>query len=339
MLQSPKYQNIFDELRKEILSGKYTDGQKLPSEAALVKRFGASRITVGRAVRDLQQEGLVERRAGSGTYARRRTSDAGSSGLSFGLLIPDLGRTEIFEPICQGMADALQGSEHALLWSNATSGDAAGSRQDQASQICRHFIGRKASGVFFAPFEALSPDDHTNERILTALNEAGIPTEHLIKLGARRIVFLTYPRTAATVDERIAGYREALLMNDLPVEPSLVQRLESEDNEGIRRVMEDLKPDSFVCATDRTAGRLMHSLLALNRRVPEDVRIVGIDDIPYASLLPVPLTTVHQPCREIGRAAMAAMLERINRPRMPARDVLVESSLVVRDSCGARKAG
>jgi GntR family transcriptional regulator of arabinose operon len=69
------------------------------------------------------------------------------------------------------------------------------------------------------------------------------------------------------------------------------------------------------------------------------VRIVGIDDIPYASLLPVPLTTVHQPCREIGRAAMAAMLERINRPRMPARDVLVESSLVVRDSCGARKAG
>ena len=63
-------------------------------------RFGASRITVGRAVRDLQREGMVERRAGSGTFV---TATARRRALSFGLLIPDLGETEIFEPICQGM--------------------------------------------------------------------------------------------------------------------------------------------------------------------------------------------------------------------------------------------
>ena len=90
----PKYRLVFDELRREIVSGKYQPGQKFPSEAALVDRFGASRITVGRAVRDLRQQGLVERRAGSGTYVRAVQARTGGGGFSFGLLIPDLGRTE-----------------------------------------------------------------------------------------------------------------------------------------------------------------------------------------------------------------------------------------------------
>ena len=70
-------------------------------------------------------------------------------------------------------------------------------------------------------------------------------------------------------------------------------------------------------------------------RIPRDVRIVGIDDVQYAKLLPVSLTTVHQLCREIGEAAASAMLERLEMPHMPARDILLNCRLVVRDSCGA----
>jgi GntR family transcriptional regulator, arabinose operon transcriptional repressor len=94
-------------------------------------------------------------------------------------------------------------------------------------------------------------------------------------------------------------------------------------------------PQAFVCANDRTAGHLVHSLIALGHRIPEDVRIGGIDDVEYASLLPVPLTTIHQPCREIGQVAMAAMLERVARPETPVREVLLDCKLVVRQSCGA----
>jgi GntR family transcriptional regulator, arabinose operon transcriptional repressor len=79
----------------------------------------------------------------------------------------------------------------------------------------------------------------------------------------------------------------------------------------------------------------MHSLISLNHRIPHDVRVVGIDDVQYARLLPVPLTTVHQPCRDIGVAAAAAMLERVDLPDMPARDILLNCRLVVRESCGA----
>jgi len=83
----------------------------------------------------------------------------------------------------------------------------------------------------------------------------------------------------------------------------------------------------------------MQALLAIGSSIPEDVRIVGIDDVKYASLLPVPLTTVHQPCGEIGRTALRLLLERIAHPKMPARDILLDCELVVRKSCGQFRAG
>jgi DNA-binding LacI/PurR family transcriptional regulator len=80
----------------------------------------------------------------------------------------------------------------------------------------------------------------------------------------------------------------------------------------------------------------MRSLLRLDYRVPRDVRLVGIDDVEYASLLPVPLTTLRQPTRQLGDAALTAMLERVARKTLPPRDILLDAELVVRESCGAR---
>ena len=115
----PKHAQVFATLRREIASGRWRVGERLPSEAALVHRFGHSRITIGRALRDLQAAGLVDRRAGSGTYVRGSAGAMRSPaehGLSFGLLIPDLGETEIFEPICQGMMASPLARDHALVW-------------------------------------------------------------------------------------------------------------------------------------------------------------------------------------------------------------------------------
>ena len=71
--------------------------------------------------------------------------------------------------------------------------------------------------------------------------------------------------------------------------------------------------------------------------VPDKVRMAGIDDVKYASLLSVPLTTIHQPCSSIGAVAISAMLDRLREPRLPARDILLNFDLVVRNSCGTRK--
>ena len=69
-------------------------------------------------------------------------------------------------------------------------------------------------------------------------------------------------------------------------------------------------------------------------RVPEDVCVVGVDDLKYARLLSVPLTTLHQPCRELGASAVSALIRRIENPRMAARDILLDFELVVRESSG-----
>ena len=361
-----KHQQVFDELRREILAGAYRAGQKLPSEADLVKRFGASRITVGRAVRELSECRLVERRAGSGTYVRADRS----RGLSFGLLIPDLGRTAIFEEICQGMNDAPAAADHVLLWGNGGQPDPAAAvtadaRQEAAWRLCRQYVARQVAGVFFAPLEREDPADRTNEQIVAALEKARIPvvlldrdflpyprrsrhdlvgidnhragflvTDHLLTLGARRLAFLTYPHAAPTSAGRLAGYREALFVHGLPVDPSLVQSLDLENPAAFHTMLTTLRPDAVVCVNDLTAGVLLQNALALGLRVPQDLRVTGIDDAGYARLLPVPLTTLRQPCREIGLAAMTAMQARLERPGMPARDILLECRLIVRASCG-----
>ncbi|MDQ2945101.1 MAG: GntR family transcriptional regulator [Acidobacteriota bacterium] len=353
---------MFEALSKDIMGGKYKTGQKFPSEAALVEQFGASRITVGRAVRELKQRGLVERIAGSGTYVTAMAHS--KKGLLFGLLIPDLGQTEIFEPICQGIAGSPQAADHALLWGHTDAGHA--DREQQTMHLCRQFVDRKVSGVFFAPLERTPRKDEVNRKVASVLEKARIPvvlidhcvlpfpqrsrhdlvgidnrragylaTEHLLKLGARHIVFIAFPGAAPTVAARSAGYRECLLDHDGGVGRSISQAPDSFTESMIGRLLKTNKPDAFVCANDRTAGVLMQALLAADVRVPGDIRIVGVDDVAYASLLPVPLTTIHQPCRAIGEAALAIMLDRLGRPESLTRDVLLDCKLVIRKSCGA----
>ena len=156
-----------------------------------------------------------------------------------------------------------------------------------------------------------------------------IAAEHLLRLGVRRTAFVRLEGQATTVKTRVRGYHDALREFDAAGHVFTMPSGEPFALPAAARQCE-----AFVCANDRVAGRLMHALLAAGLRIPGDARIVGIDDVNYAALLPVPLTTVHQPCRDIGEAALRVMLERLDRPRMPARDVLLECALVVRDSCG-----
>ena len=131
----------------------------MPTESELVKTFDTSRVTVNRALRELQLAGFIDRRVGSGSYV----CAAAAQDYTFGLLIPDLGRTEIFEPICRGMAEAQVGQQQVLLW-----GRSPGQSEDvegQARDLCQQWIAKKVAGVFFAPLELTGEKDRVNERI------------------------------------------------------------------------------------------------------------------------------------------------------------------------------
>jgi DNA-binding LacI/PurR family transcriptional regulator len=356
-----KYQEIIDVMRQEIGSGRYSPGARLPSEAELIRKFGVSRMTVVKAIRQLQLEGVVDRRPGSGSYAAAN-SDGDSR--SFGLLIPDLGLTEIFEPICRGMMRSPSATTHSLSWGHGLSTTAH--REEEAEHLCQRYIEQQVAGVFFAPLEFGKHREDVNGRILRALQKARIPVvlldrdhvpypgrsdydlvsldnhragyivaDHLVRQGARRIAFLARKNSAGTVDHRIVGYREALYCHGLPIEAELVLRGDASDKQFVEAALAALRMDAVMCANDLTAANLMQTLLALGVRVPEDVRITGIDDVRYASLLPIPLTTMQQPCADLGAASMSAMLERVRNPYLPPRTIMLKGLLVVRRSCGA----
>jgi DNA-binding LacI/PurR family transcriptional regulator len=370
MPEEPKHSVISRELIREIAAGEVAPSGRLPSEAQLVKRFGVSRPTVARALRDLQDQGLIERRVGSGTFVRSGSAaaaSAASGSRQFGLMIPGLGTTEVFEQICGELAALARGHDYGLLWgSNARTPLRKDSDVPEVEEWCEQFIRQQVSGVFFAPFEHTPGQEEVNRRLAERLRQAGIavvlldrdlgpfPTrsefdlvgidnfaagyfvaEHLLKLGARNITFVARPRSAATINARIAGAREAILDRGMPVPPEFLRIGEPDDAEFIQRLAEAEEVDAAICANDQIAAILIRSLERKGLRIPSDVRVVGFDDVRFATLVSIPLTTVHQPCREIAITAFRAMLERTADPMLPPRTLTLAPRLVVRESCGA----
>ena len=149
----PKHQVVFDYLHSSIESGVYKPGDRLPSEAELGKMFDASRITVAKAVLELQRMNLVTRRPGAGTHVQTKEQPRG---YTFGLLIPELGLTEIFDPICHGMMRSPFARPNSLLWGNASgvgvtdleSSKAMSHMAEEALEMAHNFIAQKVSGVF-----------------------------------------------------------------------------------------------------------------------------------------------------------------------------------------------
>ncbi len=352
-----KYQQLFEEMKTDIASGRYRHGQKMPSEAALMNRTGMSRITVVRALRELQHAGLVERIAGSGTFARGAAS-LETRALLFGLLIPELGTTEIFAPICRAIASAPAAKPHALLWGNA----GAASTAKQAVSLLEQFISRSVDGVFFAPLEFGPDADKINHRILRELRKAQIATvlldrrvsrlssrdraditginhrhaayaatEHLLKTGCRKLCFVSSTSASSSVSDRQAGFQQAITDRGFPAASAVHFDLET-DSIAFRRWVRLGKPLGIVCVNDQVAGRVLHLATLWKLSVPEDLRLTGIDDVGYASILPVPLTTVKQPIEQIGQTALQLMLERIHSPDRPTREVLLDGELIVRKS-------
>jgi LacI family transcriptional regulator len=361
-----KHEVVSQELRIEIAEGAFAPSNKLPSEAQLVERFGVSRPTVARALRDLQTEGLIERRAGSGTFVRS-AQPTNTQSQVLGLLVPERGTTEIFEAICGELGALARVNGYGLLWGGSPMPHAdRDSTPEHAREVCRQFIEKSVSGVFFAPLEYTAEKDRVNRELLDQLRQSGIPVvlldrdftpfpkrsefdlvsldnfhagfmlaEHLIRLGCRRLCFVARPGSAPTVDARIGGVREAMIRYEVDPGPKLVAHGDPENVDFVRGLQPGRGCDGIICANDFTAAELLKTLASIPVEVPSKVRVVGFDDVRYATLFAVSLTTIHQPCREIAQVAFRAMQERIREPTIPPRTLSLAPSLVVRESCGA----
>jgi DNA-binding LacI/PurR family transcriptional regulator len=362
-----RHEQVSHQLRDDLTAGRYGQEGRLPSEAQLARQFSVSRPTVARALQSLVEAGLVERRAGSGTFAKlgeiKRQSHTTRV---LALLMPDLGNTEIFQIIGGEIASLARVHNYSLVWGG--SGEPkldADPGSKHAEELCHQFIERKVSGVFFAPYELVPERDEVNRRLATMLRQAGIPVilvdrdfvsypfrsdfdlvgidnmaggfilaQHLLKFGCRRLHFVAYPLSAPSVSARIAGVREALLSSRIEPDSDWIRIGALDENSFVRSLIAGRLPDAFICANDHTAAQLLRALHQNDVRVPEDVRVVGFDDVKFATLVSPALTTARQPCRELASVAFHAMLDRLAEPNLPPRHITIMPQLVVRESSG-----
>ena len=352
----PRYLQIYDEIAVLIRNQTYKPGGLLPTEKELCKTYGASRPTIAKALGLLAKEKMVRRRAGFGTQVLA----PGKSALAAGLLIPRLHETEIFEPICAGIAETAGMEAMRIIRPSDLS--LADDPKALAESLADQFINEKVNGVFFTPVEHISAQQDFNLNIIRRLRAKGIevvlldrdvypwPRQtpydlvgidnieagytmggHLVGNGCRSIAFVSAPNPAMTVQLRRIGAREALVHNGRTAR-ELLDIDFHDDAEQTARQLLGKKVDGIICANDATAAPLLRALLDLGADIPRAVQVCGFDDVKYASLLSVPLTSYKQPCKDIGKTAARVMINRIKFHDSPPLRVTLKGQIVIRSS-------
>lgn len=168
-------------------------------------------------------------------------------------------------------------------------------------------------------------------------------TEYLIKLGHQRIGFITGWMDLGCALDRLDGYRSALRTNHIPDAPELIYEGTFFQPDGFNgaSILLDLPnpPTAIFASNDVMAMGVMDAIRHRGLRVPDDVSVIGFDDIPQASLIRPALTTVRQPLEKMGRVATQMLLELLNKSQKKIGRIELPTELIIRDSCKVPRIG
>jgi len=162
-------------------------------------------------------------------------------------------------------------------------------------------------------------------------------TECLIGLGHLKIGMITGPAGWKSVNDRTEGHRLALERAGIPFDVSLIEHGDWSHQSGyeaMRRLLEKAPQITALFAqNDRMAIGAMRALGEAGRRVPDDIAVVGYDDIPAAAYCHPSLTTIRQPMQHVGEVATRLLIELINDPAAERKEVLLKTELIRRETC------
>jgi DNA-binding LacI/PurR family transcriptional regulator len=164
--------------------------------------------------------------------------------------------------------------------------------------------------------------------------------QHLLNLGHRRIGFVAFDLEHSGQRCRYLGYEQALHEWGLASDPALVCELAETPVEDFKPLVSFLsspkRPTALVTNNDYLAIKTFNLCSQMGIRIPEDLALVGFDDIDISAQLAVPLTTVTQPIFDMGYQAAKLLLDKINHRVSGTRHLILPAQLTIRDSCGAR---
>lgn len=348
-----KSELIEDYIVRELLP-KYRRGEKIPSELELSKELGTSRPTIHKIFSNLTAKGVLYRENGVGTFVsaptlRGRavsvvlpspndmspersytwfnsqfllegfTSRAAKEGVHVNLsyLHPDE------QPLARGLDNLLGLNTDFYLFTGL------GGYGELIAGLIRH--GKTCVARHWEPTRLV----HTvYGEIREGVREA---VAHLAASGRKHIAYVDGARENGFITERYAGYAEAMAAAGLPIEPALVRICGGFHQEAYREAREmwreGLLPDAIFAGSDIRAFGVMELLHEHGVRVPEDVALVGADNLPDCRVSDPPLSTVEYPLRRMGEGMFEILQEVAANPESPVINRGFECRFIKRESC------
>jgi len=348
------YLQIQKDIKRRIKRNELKIGDKIQSQNELVKYYDVSLITVKKALSNLIAEGVLYSRIGKGTYiGDPKVKLDLSKHRSIGVVLQNL-EHPFFAPLISQIERAADKAKYNMLLSSS-----AGNLEKEDVQI-KHLAEIGINGLIIASLSL----EYVASQALRRLHEENYPyvmvsyvhdpdiwyvginhelgafmaTEHLIKEGYKKIGIIHGGKGNILGEVRKNGWQRALneynikyFKNLIFYLDNVVERYESGYKIGKKFVHLKDRPEALFIYTDSAALGFQKAVLEEGLKVPEDVAIVGFNDIEASKHAAVPLTTIKQPIREIGKLAVQIVTDRIDGKDVPTRTIL-KPKLIVRNS-------
>lgn len=283
--------------------------------------------------------------------ARRLRSDSSDI---LGLIIPDI-ENPFYISAIRGIQDLASEHQMSLLLCNA---DEDPAKQQMYLSVMEAEL---VAGLIIAPTHA-----HDGE-VLKKFSQSDIPVilidrrvdcqdfdavtvdnvggayaavKHLIDLGYTRIAMIGGSPILSISRERLQGYKEAYAQAGIKMEKTLIKEGGFNAESGYQLTRELLlssrRPHAIFAANNLITLGVLKAIRELDLAIPDDIAVVAFDDMPWFSELRPPLTAVSQPTYELGQEAVRLLLKRLDEPEAPFRNVVLQTRLMVRKSCGEK---
>ncbi len=343
--RTPKYIRVKHKLRNSIKTGSIID--KLPGERVLAAELGVSYMTVRKAVAELVEEGVLHKESTKGTFVNNKSRNSKVTG-NIGFFLDEEIKEGISSPyyslLFKSLEEEVARSDYNMLLV---------SDFDDLNPLLSQ---KKIDGVIICCFpriedriqaiknylpivllDNIAADKSIPSVTIDNFNSCSHSVEYLISLGHRRIGFISGLLDSDICKDRLLGYKNALARSGIAAAEELLFRGDYSFESGKRGGKYFLSlaptPTAIVCANDSMALGAMKVIQESGLRIPDDISVIGFDDILVASVVFPSLTTNAAPIEEMAAKAVAILLDEIRGKHSAYLHVILEAQLVIRDSC------
>lgn len=352
----PRYYQLKEILKKQILSGKFKVGKKISSIRQLMKEYHLSLLTVRQALKELASEGLLYFEQGRGSFitkpgiATQMISKFRSRTL--GVLIPDV--TYFFPPIIRVIEDTatkrgyhiiLCNTDHSISKEKTYLRKLKGRVEGfiispvRTGNNLQNYLNLKNGGIPFVLIGEPPGDIRVDSVFTDDISGAYLAVNHLLDLSHRRIGYIGVKGVDSIAEyERLTGYKKALFSHGIRFNNSLVRIFDfrKKNEQLVRKFFIEKRFTAIFTFNDLVATKVLEITRTLGLKVPDDFALVGYDNSELLTFLDIPLTSVEQPKCELGKRATEILINKIEGKTKKLQKVALKPKLIIRKSSGGK---